>query len=557
MCEYTDIYIFNKTFTERLFEYKCILSEPRRVMPPNIRAEWAYDLETVMEKVGWEALWKISRPMCESFNIPYPVIVLVEVLGMNFSKLNAIVKVKAVLDNNIHLPEKHEVPLIELYPTISQKNRTLDIEGTAHCVDRVRFFYHYLWMPWDEEEDDDTTWVKQHLESRLKLYYDMKNKVINDETCEIIRSLIKEAKEVKKKISIYEALLPEDMHEDEIPKELAKEAFGLMKFHFRLQQIKAEMDLLENPSLRKLLGHNQSFVRREKRKDGKNIYYFVWLGGVVKQLQELSIKIQTMLPENAPIKISGCLDDALDTIEPGDTVLLSEGHHSVKRYNELQKGGTIIGICNVENTVLCPIESDVLLALLDFSGTEVLLKNICIDLGTLQAGIIVRKDCTVIVTDCRIRVSNIPSNTKWGTIVMPGGKLVFENTVFQGLGTAAIIYATGEVVMNKCNFEDCYEGIRLSDNAIFSASNCSFENITHEQAIVMETDKVISSKSVEVGSEIANIFLKKIIFNECKFPNDGKGNVMLKPKGIVAFARAYAQDKEIAGSSSREGNFEQ
>ncbi|KMR01387.1 shc sh2 domain-binding protein 1-like protein [Lasius niger] len=526
-------------------------------MPPNIRAEWAYDLETVMEKVGWEALWKISRPMCESFNIPYPVIVLVEVLGMDFSKLNAIVKVKAVLDNNIHLPEKHEVPLIELYPTISQKNRTLDIEGTAHCVDRVRFFYHYLWMPWDEEEDDDTTWVRQHLESRLKLYYDMKNKVINDETCEIIRSLIKEAKEVKKKISIYEALLPEDMHEDEIPKELAKEAFGLMKFHFRLQQIKAEMDLLENPSLRKLLGHNQSFVRREKRKDGKNIYYFVWLGGVVKQLQELSIKIQTMLPENAPIKISGCLDDALDTIEPGDTVLLSEGHHSVKRYNELQKGGTIIGICNVENTVLCPIESDVLLALLDFSGTEVLLKNICIDLGTLQAGIIVRKDCTVIVTDCRIRVSNIPSNTKWGTIVMPGGKLVFENTVFQGLGTAAIIYATGEVVMNKCNFEDCYEGIRLSDNAIFSASNCSFENITHEQAIVMETDKVFSSKSVEVGSEIANIFLKKIILNECKFPNDGKGNVMLKPKGIVAFARAYAQDKEIAGSSSREGNFEQ
>lgn len=66
----------------------------------------------------------------------------------------------------------------------------------------------------------------------------------------------------------------------------------------------------------------------------------------------------------------------MDTIEPGDTVLLSEGHHSVKRYNELQKGGTIIGICNVENTVLCPIESDVLLALLDFSGTEVLYVNI-------------------------------------------------------------------------------------------------------------------------------------------------------------------------------------
>jgi len=92
------------------------------------------------------------------------------------------------------------------------------------------------------------------------------------------------------------------------------------------------------------------------------------------------------------------------------------------------------------------------------------LKNICIDLGTLQAGIIVRKDCTVIITDCRIRVSDIPSNTKWGAIVMPGGKLIFENTVFQGLGTAAIIYATGEVTMNKCSFEDCYEGIRVKSH---------------------------------------------------------------------------------------------
>jgi len=299
-----DIYIFHKTYTERLFEYKCILGEPRRVIPPNIRAEWAYDLETVMEEAGWEALWKISRSKCEAFNIPYPIIVLVKVLGMDFPKLNALVKIKAVLDENIHLPEKHEVPLIELYPTLNQKDNTLDVEGTAHCIDRVRFFYNYLWMPWDEDEDDDTIWVKQHLESRLKLYYDMKQRIINEETCEIIRSLIKEAREIKKKISQYEALLPEDMHEEETPEELAKEAYELVKLHFRLQQIKAEMDLLENPSLRKLLGQ-QSSKKKEKHsdcKDRKNIYYFVWLGGILKQLQELFIKIQTMLPEDTFIK---------------------------------------------------------------------------------------------------------------------------------------------------------------------------------------------------------------------------------------------------------------
>lgn len=91
-----------------------------------------------------------------------------------------------------------------------------------------------------------------------------------------------------------------------------------------------------------------------------------------------------------------------------------------------------------------------------------MLKNICIDLGTLQAGIIVRKDCTVLVTGCRIRVSNVStsSSAKWGIVVMPGAKLVLENTSFQELGTAIVIYGTGEVVMNNCHFEGC-ESIRV------------------------------------------------------------------------------------------------
>lgn len=73
-----------------------------------------------------------------------------------------------------------------------------------------------------------------------------------------------------------------------------------------------------------------------------------------------------------------------------------------------------------------------------------------------------RKDCTVFVTGCKIRVSNVTanSNAKWGAVVMPGAKLVLEDTVFQGLGSAIIIYGTGEVVMNNCHFE-CCEGVRV------------------------------------------------------------------------------------------------
>ncbi|XP_011685098.1 PREDICTED: SHC SH2 domain-binding protein 1 [Wasmannia auropunctata] len=545
MGDYTNVYSFHdKTLAERLEEYTNILSAQGKIVPASsIRAEWVCDVEVVIEPVGWQALWKIPRGTCENYGIRYPTIVLVEVLGMDFPVLNALVKITAVQDD-IHLPEKHEVSLIELYPTIDQTNPSLDIVGTAHCVDRLRFFYNYLWMPWDEDEDDNVDWVAQHLERRIRLFFDMNNGVIGKETCEIIRSLTSEAREIQKKISTYESLLPEDFQEDDLPEELAQETCTLMKLHFRLRQIKAEMDLLENPSLRGLLGKNQSYNRRKKRGDNENrrsAYYFVWPGGVVKEMQELSNKIQTMLPEDAPIKISGYLDDVMEVFETGDTVLLGEGNYSIKGSNGLQEGGSIIGISCADNTAISPLEPDMSSSLFDFSGNEILLRNICVDFGALQAGIIVRKDCTVLVTGCRIRVSNVSasSSAKWGAVVMPGAKLVLENTVFQGLGTAVIIYGTGEVVMNDCQFDGCCEGVRLNDNARFTATKSSFECIENGQAIVMETEKVTRSETVELGNEHSSVSLKNVSLNECKFFNDDKGSVTLRPKDTTALTQRH------------------
>lgn len=40
-----------------------------------------------------------------------------------------------------------------------------------------RFFYKHIWMPWDEDSDDDYDWADRHLESRIHFYYDMKKKI--------------------------------------------------------------------------------------------------------------------------------------------------------------------------------------------------------------------------------------------------------------------------------------------------------------------------------------------------------------------------------------------
>jgi hypothetical protein len=54
-----------------------------------------------------------------------------------FQELQAVVDIVAVQDD-ISLPEQHEVPLTSLYPTKQQENEILDVNGIANCLDQLR-----------------------------------------------------------------------------------------------------------------------------------------------------------------------------------------------------------------------------------------------------------------------------------------------------------------------------------------------------------------------------------------------------------------------------------
>lgn len=81
-------------------------------------------------------------------------------------------------------------------------------------------------------------------------------------------------------------------------------------------------------------------------------------------------------------------------------------------------------------------------------------------MGDLRAAIIVRTGTTKII-NCKICALN-QSMVKLGVVVLPDAKLIIENTVFDSLGTALVIYSKGEVLMNNCSFQNCAEGIQVS-----------------------------------------------------------------------------------------------
>lgn len=92
-----------------------------------------------MRRIGWQAIWKINRATCEKLKINYPIVVFGMVNNVFFQDLKADFSVIAVQDDDIHLPERYEVPLEDLFPTIEQENDELNIDRTADCLDELRY----------------------------------------------------------------------------------------------------------------------------------------------------------------------------------------------------------------------------------------------------------------------------------------------------------------------------------------------------------------------------------------------------------------------------------
>lgn len=197
-----EIKVYNKSLRQRLEEYNEVLGDC--VSASCIKKQWVFYLQLTIDANGWQAIWKIPRLTCESLNISFPTCVLVLVLHTDYKHLCALVRVIAIQDD-ISIPEKHIVPLIQLWPTQDQdKTIALDLEHTANSLDMLRFFYLHIYMPWDQDEEDAVDWKSKHLESRLRLHYDIKNRLIPKFAAEHIHSLLTEVRRLQNKREILE-----------------------------------------------------------------------------------------------------------------------------------------------------------------------------------------------------------------------------------------------------------------------------------------------------------------------------------------------------------------
>lgn len=473
------VFHIDKSLQERLTLYE-------EVFPPNfssIKQQWSWYLQDNVDTNGWQAVWKIPRATCESLNIPFPSIALVIVLDVKVNQLEAVVKVLGVEDEDIHIPERHRVPLVQLWVTKTQDKSIgfLSINSTAHTIDALRFFYLHLYMPWDNDEIENYEWKEKHLESRLRLYYDMRNGIIPRSTSETIRSLISEAKRLYTKREFLEESISDIQHEDDLF--LNKNTEKLMQIQVRMLEIKSAIEVYEDPLLRKVL------IKRQNQESPMTIsekqFWLVFEQGEVEDYLKFLEKVKEDFGNTKTMSFVSNLAQVLEIANANSTFILKDSIHVIHSTGALENGGELIGVVDKSKTTIMSDIDDVMFDFVD----NVKIKNLTINAGNAKCAILVRKG-KVTLENVQI-IGNGKSSTAQGIIVLPGAYVELKNCDISKFSCAITGNPSSEIIITNSEIHDVHYGLKILEGCSVNVQDATIRNCKH-YGVVLETQKGIS-----------------------------------------------------------------
>ncbi|KAH8353680.1 hypothetical protein KR084_012659 [Drosophila pseudotakahashii] len=563
-----EVFTFEKSYLDRMKEAEEVLSWEGAVMPAcKVRSEWRSYVELKIEPAGWQAIWKIPRVICEDLKIRYPTIVYGYVEQVIFQELKAVFVVTAVQDNDVHLPESNEVSLVELWPTVQQANPVLNVDYTADCIDRLRFFFTQVWMPWDKDYDDDRDWMQQHLGARLQLICDLSKNRLPRPLAFHMRTLITEARYIQQRLDFLELDLSDAESDDEAvehndnaaeparkqPKSGSANASlnvsslpvtDLMCLHLRMAIIRSEFEILENPEMRRAYSELQAnSLKRIRSLSGKTrqmeellvertpISHVVTLPGKLQEQLDLLKLAQAQVKPEAQVQLSNTLQDVLSICQSSDHILLSPGEHTVKFLEHLNDNGSMGGLIQPEDIltpdadlaklpVVCSSDEDSTLLVIDGDYS---LSQLVLDCRHVRRGILLRNG-TLTMRGCRL-LGDGSSSTQEGIVCMPGASVELKSCIIENFAVGISMRPKSSAELGSVQFKNCKTGLELLGKTVsvnLQGSKCRFDSCT--LGIMAEgfalgdgrTEKsVILNKFSELQRYNEENLLGNCTFNDC------------------------------------------
>ncbi|KAK3910665.1 Protein nessun dorma [Frankliniella fusca] len=485
------IFSFIKTYEQRLEEYRDILNS---VSASEVVQAWVCTLETFIEPTGWQALWKISRRICEELDIMFPKLVFVKVVNVNFEELTAFVEVEKVQED-ISIPLRQEVPLLELYPTKHQDELHLNVEYTANFIDRFRFFYNHIWCPWDIEDGDTGDWSNKYLESRLQLFFEMNNGVIPPKVAdkmhqkkEMARCLYERKQEIEELLHKTEG----DVDAENISSTLSEKTYELMQLHLQVNPLITELQLFENPSMRKLI--IKKFFEEEEKSENNSTAIIVWNGGLVDSFINYAKICKEVLDADTHSVCASSLESAFDLALSGNTIMLPEGLHHVNLILEFNL--SIIGGVNSTPEIAAKKSNNFLF---NVRNAQIKFSNLKLSANIVANVLQLLKGSSVEMRNCVITDGG--SKDGRGIVVNSGASILLDGCKFYGLHVALCCLNGSQVNIRNTSFENCAYGIEVYENSDLSVSMISIKNCKGAGFFVSQFDGKDETGSIELLSK--------------------------------------------------------
>lgn len=475
---------YDKTLQERLQEYRDIFYGCHSIF--DIKHNLSAYLELEMDHCGWQAVWKIPRFTCEDLKIPYPAFALVFVVNMNCLKQIAEVRV-LYTSAYIDLEECHIVPLAQLWLTKEQDHTVvLNLESTGNALDILQFFYTNLFMPWDE--DDNINWVENHLEHRLRLFYDIQNGIVPSIIAERFKFLLAESKRLHVRcLNIQKQLKGENVDFDDDSDDLKLNE--IVQLEVRKMEMRKEIELLEIPNGRRLLIKRHKTALKEKTQPQEKKRWIVCNGSY----DDCILFLQTVKKEfpTEIFKSSINLVNILQNPETIEIVALCAGMHTIKDFGCIDMSATIKAF-NKNNTVITSISENIMF---DLNGC-VIFENLTIDASKSQCAILIRSG-KVVLKNCKIFGDN-KSSTHQGFIVLKGSTLELFDCLITGFGTGIVGNSNSNINLYNCEICNVNYGFKIHDNCNVEIVKSTFQDC-NEYGILIETDNGLYGGGGDVG----------------------------------------------------------
>ncbi|XP_059051877.1 protein nessun dorma [Achroia grisella] len=483
------VYTFSRSDNEILQELMRVFSSSRGTA----REQWSIQAELLVEPIGWDALWKLSKYFCKKFEVRFPCIAIVTVRSVDFESLSTCVDVQSVQHETVSLPETVEdVPLIELWPTIVQREQCINVDTTAEFIDLLRFFYNDIWMPWDDDENDKVL-LPNTIQDRMQLWTEIHDGTIPNcvaRSIILLRNSAITAHEKLKELdsSICELEIPDEDDSLLPPGYLTQCA----EMSARLDGLISKWTLYENPLIRnEYLPKARS--KWQKNKNKKNVVA-LWKGGSPFEFHDISKFLRSRLTNEHTLTMTVSAEEGL-SLEPEELVVCS------KVYEVPEMPLSQISMCSVNGSTL---KSDDMRSCLFMLSEECRLQGLTLHCALVNT-IIVMRSGTLHISDCTLLDDSENSQRDFaqGIVAMSGAKILLENCTFDNFYSAIVVHKGANVELRKCLIKKCDVGIQMYSGSTVDINNTKINNCT-ENCIRCEVDRnTVVTENIMQGLHVA------------------------------------------------------